>query len=154
VGALDAGADDYVSKPFAADELLARIRALTRRSVGSGDDAPVVRFGNVSVDLGGKIAVIRRDGTDVPVRLTPTEWQILELLLRNPRKLITQRSMLTDIRGPQHVGDSGYLRLYIAQLRKKLEPDPARPRYILTEPGMGYRFQPDADAVGPERAVK
>jgi two-component system KDP operon response regulator KdpE len=146
VGALDAGADDYVIKPFAADELLARIRALTRRSSGAGDEAPVVRFANVSVDLGARIAVIRRDGTETPVRLTPTEWQILELLLRNPRKLITQRSMLTDIRGPQHVGDSGYLRLYIAQLRKKLEPDPARPRYILTEPGMGYRFQPDAES--------
>jgi two-component system KDP operon response regulator KdpE len=146
VGALDAGADDYVIKPFAADELLARIRALTRRSVGTGDDAPVVRFGSVSVDLGAKSVVIRRDGAETGVRLTPTEWQILELLLRNPRKLITQRSILTDIRGPQHVGDSGYLRLYIAQLRKKLEPDPARPRYILTEPGMGYRFQPDAEA--------
>ena len=145
VGALDAGADDYVTKPFAADELLARIRALTRRSVGAGEDVPVVRFGDVSVDLSAKIAVISRGGTDTPVRLTPTEWQILGLLLRNPRKLVTQRSMLTEIRGPQHVGDSGYLRLYIAQLRKKLEPDPTRPRYILTEPGMGYRFQPDAE---------
>jgi len=145
VDALDAGADDYVIKPFAADELLARIRALTRRAVATGEDAPVVRFGDVSVDLGAKIAVARRDGADTPVRLTPTEWQILDLLLRNPRKLITQRSILTDIRGPQHVGDSGYLRLYIAQLRKKLDPDPSRPRYILTEPGMGYRFQPDAE---------
>ncbi len=145
VGALDAGADDYVTKPFAADELLARIRALTRRSAGAGEDVPVVRFGEVTVDLSATIAVVRRDGNETPVRLTPTEWQILELLLRNPRKLVTQRSMLADIRGPQHVGDSGYLRLYIAQLRKKLEPDPTRPRYILTEPGMGYRFQPDAD---------
>ncbi len=145
VGALDAGADDYVTKPFAADELLARIRALTRRIGAGGDDVPVVRFGDVTVDLSAKIAVIRRGDTDTPVRLTPTEWQILELLLRNPRKLVTQRSMLTEIRGPQHVGDSGYLRLYIAQLRKKLEPDPTRPRYILTEPGMGYRFQPDAE---------
>ncbi len=145
VGALDAGADDYVIKPFAADELLARIRALTRRGAGTGEDAPVVRFGDVSVDLSAKIASIRTGDTDTPVRLTPTEWQILEVLLRNPRKLVTQRSILTDIRGPQHVGDSGYLRLYIAQLRKKLEPDPARPRYILTEPGMGYRFQPDAE---------
>ncbi|MFF1635494.1 response regulator [Leifsonia sp. NPDC058248] len=145
VGALDAGADDYVIKPFSADELLARIRALTRRSGGTADDQPVVRFGDVSVDLGDKIALVHRDGEDTPVRLTPTEWQILELLLRNPRKLITQRTMLTDIRGPQHVGDTGYLRLYIAQLRKKLEPDPTHPRYILTEPGMGYRFQPDTE---------
>ena len=148
VGALDAGADDYVIKPFAADELLARIRALTRRGGGTGEDAPVVRFGEVSVDLSAKIVSVGSGDTAAPVRLTPTEWQILEVLLRNPRKLVTQRSILTDIRGPQHVGDSGYLRLYIAQLRKKLEPDPARPRYILTEPGMGYRFQPDADERG------
>jgi two-component system KDP operon response regulator KdpE len=145
VGALDAGADDYVSKPFSADELLARIRALTRRSSGAAEDQPVVRFGDVSVDLGDKIALLHTDGVDMPVRLTPTEWQILELLLRNPRKLITQRTILTEIRGPQHVGDTGYLRLYIAQLRKKLEPEPTHPRYILTEPGMGYRFQPDSE---------
>ena len=142
VGALDAGADDYVAKPFSADELLARIRALTRRTVG-GADSPVVRFGAVAVDLGNKIVTVETDGRERPVRLTPTEWQILELLLRNPRKLITQRTILTEIRGPQHVGDSGYLRLYIAQLRKKLEPDPSRPRFLLTEPGMGYRFQPE-----------
>lgn len=142
VGALDAGADDYVAKPFSADELLARIRALTRRASGAVDE-PVVRFGDVSVDLGNKIVLVRTGTGEEPVRLTPTEWQILELLLRNPRKLITQRTILTDIRGPQHVGDSGYLRLYIAQLRKKLEPDPRRPQFILTEPGMGYRFQPD-----------
>ena len=144
VGALDAGADDYVAKPFSADELLARIRALTRRASGAAD-APVVRFGDVSVDLGNKIVLIRTAQGERPVRLTPTEWQILELLLRNPRKLITQRSILSDIRGPQHVGDSGYLRLYIAQLRKKLEPDPTRPQFLLTEPGMGYRFQPDPE---------
>ncbi|HEY2557714.1 MAG TPA: response regulator transcription factor [Diaminobutyricibacter sp.] len=142
VEALDAGADDYVSKPFATDELLARIRALTRRSSGSAD-APVIRFADVTVDLGDKVVTIRRGEKSEPVRLTPTEWQILELLLRNPRRLITQRTMLTELRGPQHMSDTGYLRLYIAQLRKKLEPDPSRPRYILTEPGMGYRFQPD-----------
>ena len=149
VGALDAGADDYVIKPFAADELLARIRALTRRGVGTADApgrAVRRRFGR---SRRRRSSLIRRRRRAKPVRLTPTEWQILELLLRNPRKLVTQRSMLTDIRGPQHVGDSGYLRLYIAQLRKKLEPDPARPRYILTEPGMGYRFQPDAEPSTP-----
>ncbi|WP_223692706.1 response regulator [Leifsonia poae] len=147
VGVLDSGADDFVAKPFSADELLARIRALTRRSVGALEK-PIVRFGAVAVDLGDKIALLRREGGEEPVRLTPTEWQILELLLRNPRKLITQRTILTEIRGPQHVGDTGYLRLYIAQLRKKLEPDPARPRYLLTEPGMGYRFQPDTELDG------
>lgn len=144
VEALDAGADDYVSKPFATDELLARIRALTRRSIGSAD-APVIRFADVTVDLGDKVVSVERDGGTEPVRLTPTEWQILELLVRNPRKLITQRTMFTELRGPQHMSDTGYLRLYIAQLRKKLEPDPSRPHYILTEPGMGYRFQPDAE---------
>jgi two-component system KDP operon response regulator KdpE len=148
VEALDAGADDYVSKPFSTDELLARIRALTRRSAGSAE-APVVRFANVTVDLGDKVVTLGRDGSSEPVRLTPTEWQILELLVRNPRKLITQRTMLTELRGPQHVGDTGYLRLYIAQLRKKLEPDPTRPHYILTEPGMGYRFQPDEEQSTP-----
>ena len=144
VEALDAGADDYVSKPFATDELLARIRALTRRSIGTAD-APVIRFADVTVDLGDKVVSIERDEKSEPVRLTPTEWQILELLVRNPRKLITQRTMLTELRGPQHLSDTGYLRLYIAQLRKKLEPDPTRPRYILTEPGMGYRFLPDEE---------
>jgi len=142
--ALDVGADDYVSKPFATDELLARIRALTRRSIGAAD-APVIRFANVTVDLGDKAVSIQREEKPEPVRLTPTEWQILELLLRNPRKLITQRTMLTELRGPQHLSDTSYLRLYMAQLRKKLEPDPTRPRYLLTEPGMGYRFQPDED---------
>lgn len=144
VGALDAGADDYVAKPFSADELLARIRALTRRATGAVE-TPVVRFANVSVDLGNKIVLVQRGDRETPVRLTPTEWQVLELLLRNPRKLVTQRTILTEIRGPLHISDSGYLRLYIAQLRKKLEPDPARPRFLLTEPGMGYRFQPDPD---------
>ncbi len=143
VNALDAGADDYVGKPFATDELLARIRALTRRKTTSAEQ-PVVRFGSVSIDLADKLVVAHDESGESPVRLTPTEWQILELLLRNPRKLVTQRTMLAEIRGPQHVSDAGYLRLYIAQLRKKLEPDPSRPRFILTEPGMGYRFQPDA----------
>jgi two-component system, OmpR family, KDP operon response regulator KdpE len=142
VNALDVGADDYVTKPFATDELLARIRALTRRAVGTIDE-PIIRFANVTVDLSEKTATVRTAGEDATVRLTPTEWQILELLVRNPRKLVTQRTLLTEIRGPQHVGDSGYLRLYLAQLRKKLEPEPSRPRYFLTEVGMGYRFMPD-----------
>ncbi|MFF1879432.1 response regulator [Leifsonia sp. NPDC058230] len=144
VSALDAGADDYVTKPFAADELLARIRALTRRTAGTADE-PIVRFANVTIDLAAKVATVRDEGVDTVVRLTPTEWQILELLLRNPRKLVTQRTLLTEIRGPNHVGDTGYLRLYIGQLRKKLEPDPGRPRYFLTEVGMGYRYVPEAD---------
>jgi two-component system KDP operon response regulator KdpE len=144
VSALDAGADDYVTKPFAADELLARIRALTRRTAGTADE-PIVRFANVTIDLAAKVATVQDERGDTVVRLTPTEWQILELLLRNPRKLVTQRTLLTEIRGPNHVGDTGYLRLYIGQLRKKLEPDPSRPRYFLTEVGMGYRYPPESD---------
>ncbi|MFP3465648.1 response regulator [Leifsonia sp. SIMBA_070] len=148
VDALDAGADDYVTKPFAADELLARIRALTRRQTTATDE-PVVVFGDVTVDLAAR-QVTRRDGDQGgdsrPVRLTPTEWQILELLVRNPRRLVTRQSLLTEVWGPQFTKDTGYLRLYLAQLRKKLEPEPSRPRYLLTEPGMGYRFTPDGDA--------
>ena len=142
VDALDAGADDYVTKPFAADELLARIRALTRRQSTTADE-PVITFGDVTVDLAAR-QVTRRDGdTTHPVRLTPTEWQILEVLLRNPRRLVTRQSLLTQVWGPQYTTDTGYLRLYLSQLRKKLEPEPSRPRYLLTEPGMGYRFAPD-----------
>jgi two-component system KDP operon response regulator KdpE len=150
VDALDAGADDYVTKPFSIDELLARIRALTRRlgPVDSGAE-PVIMLGAIAVDLSAR-SVVRtstgsRDdpGKTEPIRLTPTEWRILEFLLRNPGKLVSRQSLLTDIWGPHHTTDSGYLRLYLAQLRKKLEPDPAHPRYLLTEAGMGYRFTPD-----------
>ncbi len=146
VDALDAGADDYVTKPFVIDELLARIRALTRRVVSAGDE-PTVAFGDVTVDFAAK-QVVRQVGDEggrspVTIRLTPTEWRILELLVRNPDKLITRESLLTQIWGPHHSRDTGYLRLYFAQLRKKLEPVPARPRYLVTVPGMGYRFMPD-----------
>ncbi|GIT80135.1 DNA-binding response regulator [Leifsonia sp. LS1] len=144
VDALDAGADDYVTKPFAADELLARIRALTRRQTGAPDE-PVVTFGAISVDLAAhQVTRTTVDGVE-HVRLTPTEWAILEVLVRNPRRLVTRQALLTQVWGPQYTSDTGYLRLYLAQLRKKLEPEPSRPRYLLTEPGMGYRFSPDAD---------
>lgn len=144
VDALDAGADDYVTKPFAADELLARIRALTRRQPGSAEE-PVIRFGPVSVDLAARqVTRVNADGETV-VRLTPTEWAILEVLVRHPRRLVTRQALLTQVWGPQYTNDTGYLRLYLAQLRKKLEPEPSRPRYLITEPGMGYRFSPDSD---------
>jgi two-component system KDP operon response regulator KdpE len=142
VDALDAGADDYVTKPFAADELLARIRALTRRQPATTDE-PVVTFGDISVDLAAhQVTRTIPNGTE-SVRLTPTEWAILELLVRNPSKLVTRQALLTQVWGPQYTNDTGYLRLYLAQLRKKLEPEPSHPRYLLTETGMGYRFSPD-----------
>ena len=143
VEALDAGADDYVTKPFSIDELLARIRALTRR-VTSTDDEPLVTFADVTVDLVAKSVTRATDGGSTLVRLTPTEWAVLEMLVRNAGKLVTRQTILAEIWGSTHVSDTGYLRLYIAQLRKKLEPDPTRPRYLLTESGMGYRFLPDA----------
>jgi two-component system KDP operon response regulator KdpE len=138
--ALDAGADDYVTKPFAIDELLARIRALTRRVPSAGDEA-LVTFGDITIDLSAKQVTRRTDaGGDETVRLTPTEWIILETLVRSPGRLVTRASLLTAVWGPNHTNDSGYLRVYLAQLRKKLEQEPARPRHLLTEAGMGYRF--------------
>jgi two-component system, OmpR family, KDP operon response regulator KdpE len=138
VAALDAGADDYVTKPFGIDELLARVRAITRRVVPVGATA-VVGVGRFRVDLAAR-AVHGPDGVDV--RLTPTEWHLLETLLRNPGKLVSQRQLLHDVWGPQYQSETNYLRQYMAQLRRKLEDDPSRPRHLLTEPGMGYRFQP------------
>ena len=143
VEALDAGADDYVTKPFQIDELLARLRALARRSSDASvlaDDAPIVRFGAVEVDLAA--TRVTRDGE--VVHLTPTEWRMLEFLARNPGTLVTRQTLLKDIWGTDQVADSGYLRLYMSQLRKKLERDPARPQHLLTEQGMGYRLVLDA----------
>ncbi|MEV7692796.1 response regulator [Microbacterium sp. NPDC089189] len=135
VDALDAGADDYVTKPFQIDELLARLRALGRRTA-STPDAPVVRFADVELDLAAK--TVRRDGERV--HLTPTEWRMLEFLARHPGALVTRQSLLKEIWASEQVSDSGYLRLYMSQLRKKLERDPAHPVHLLTEPGMGYRL--------------
>ena len=136
VAALDAGADDYVTKPFGMDELLARLRAAVRRAVPAPDE-PVVATQDFTVDLAAKR--VTKDGADV--RLTPTEWQLLEILVRNRGRLITQKQLLRDVWGPSYGSESNYLRVYVAQLRRKLEPEPSRPRYLLTEPGMGYRFQ-------------
>ena len=149
VEALDAGADDYVTKPFGMEELLARMRAALRRAAPAADE-PVVRLGDLVIDLAAKTVTADGDGT---VRLTPTEWHLLEVLLRNPGKLLTQRQLLTDVWGPGYADASGNLRLYMAQLRRKLEPDPARPRWLLTEPGMGYRFQPGGDPEADKTTV-
>jgi two-component system KDP operon response regulator KdpE len=137
VEALDLGADDYVTKPFGMDELLARLRAAIRRGV-PGEDLPVVEAASFTVDLAAKR--VTRDGVDV--RLTPTEWHLLEVLVRNSGRLVTQRQLLHEVWGPSYQRETNYLRVYFAQLRRKLEPDPSRPRHLVTEPGMGYRFEP------------
>jgi len=195
VEALDAGADDYITKPFGVEELLARMRAAVRRT-GAAEDLPKIRLGQLVVDLAAK-RVTRQAAVPTgagptgagptgagptgagptgagptgagpaspgpagagglaahpdDIRLTPTEWHLLEVLLRNPGKLLSRNQLLTEVWGPGYADATGNLRLYMAQLRRKLEPDPARPRWLITEPGMGYRYQPspdeDADADG------
>lgn len=138
IAALDAGADDYVTKPFSMGELLARLRAATRRGAPGPDEEPIITTDAFSVDLAAKR--VSRDGETV--HLTPTEWQLLEALVRNPGRLISQRQLLQTVWGPQYERETNYLRVYLAQLRRKLEADPSRPRHLITEPGMGYRFEP------------
>lgn len=135
VAALDAGADDYITKPFGMDELLARLRAALRRGSATAD-AAVVHTAAFSIDFAAKR--VTRSGQDV--RLTPTEWHLLELLARTPGRLVSQRQLLREIWGPAAERESQYLRVYIGTLRRKLEPTPARPRHLITEPGMGYRL--------------
>jgi two-component system KDP operon response regulator KdpE len=160
VQALDAGADDYVTKPFGMEELLARMRAVSRRS-GDDGDQPRFQLGDLTVDLAAKRitrnasvpAYPAASGEPGPavgdIRLTPTEWHLLEVLLRHPGKLLGQKYLLNEVWGPGYADAAGNLRLYMAQLRRKLEPDPSRPRWLLTEPGMGYRFQPGPDDSAP-----
>ena len=164
VEALDAGADDYITKPFGMEELLARMRAAVRRTRTAGDQ-PRITLGDLVIDLAAK-RVTRLRQAPVPagggptsgaptgvgpagppddIRLTPTEWHLLEVLLRNPGKLLSRNQLLTEVWGPGYADATGNLRLYMAQLRRKLEPDPARPRWLITEPGMGYRYQPSHD---------
>lgn len=137
VAALDAGADDYVSKPFDMSELLARLRALLRRGAAEADE-PVVRTEHFTVDLAARQVTV----AGAPVRLTPTEWALLSELVRAPGRLVGQRQLLQSVWGPAYEKETNYLRVYLAQLRRKLEPDPSSPRYLRTEPGMGYRFTP------------
>jgi two-component system KDP operon response regulator KdpE len=140
VQALDAGADDYVTKPFDIEELLARVRALTRRAADAALAEPV-RVGRWLIDLADR-RVTDGEGDVDPVHLTPTEWHLLDLLLASPGRLVSQRRLLQRVWGPAYVGETHYLRQYMKNLRRKLEPEPARPRHLLTEPGLGYRFQP------------
>jgi two-component system KDP operon response regulator KdpE len=134
VAALDAGADDYVTKPFGMDELLARLRAALRRATPSGE--PVLEVGELRLDL-AKHAAFRGDE---PLALTPNEFDLLKLLMRNEGKLLTHRAILNEVWGPAYGQESHYLHVYVSQLRRKIEPDPTRPRYLLTEPGAGYRL--------------
>lgn len=139
VTALNAGADDYVTKPFNIDELLARMSAVSRRLRPESVGTEPVRIGGHTVDMAGRAI---RDDAGGLVHLTKTEWELLTILVSNPGKLVGQRQLLQQVWGPTYLSETHYLRQYMAQLRKKLEPNPARPRHLLTEPGMGYRFMP------------
>jgi two-component system KDP operon response regulator KdpE len=138
VDALDAGADDYLTKPFGMNELLARMRAALRRAAPV-EELPVIESADFSIDLAAKR--VSRDGSEV--HLTPTEWGLVEQLVRNRGKLVTQRQLLQEVWGPEYSTEANYLRVYLAGLRRKLEPNPSQPRYFITEPGMGYRFEMD-----------
>ena len=141
VAALDAGADDYVTKPFGMDELLARLRAALRRGTSPSPQDPIIETAHFNVDLTAK-KVTTSAGE---VRLTPTEWHLVEVLVRNAGKLVTGRQLLKEVWGPNYGDETNYLRVHLAHIRRKLEPQPSQPRYFITEPGMGYRFENPAD---------
>lgn len=135
--ALDAGADDYVTKPFGMGELLARLRAALRREVDVETEWPIIATPDFTIDLTAKRVL--KGGAEI--KLTPTEWGVVEVLVRHQGKLVTQTQLLKEVWGPQYEEETNYLRVFIAQVRRKLEPQPSQPRYFLTEPGMGYRFE-------------
>jgi two-component system, OmpR family, KDP operon response regulator KdpE len=141
IAALDAGADDYVTKPFGMGELLARLRAALRREIDEEAEAPVIETADFTIDLAVKR--VMRAGSEV--KLTPTEWGVVEVLVRHQGKLVSQTQLLKEVWGPQYGEETNYLRVFIAQVRRKLEPQPSTPRYFITEPGMGYRFQIPSD---------
>jgi two-component system KDP operon response regulator KdpE len=136
IAALDLGADDYVAKPFGVGELLARIRAALRRSAAVTPEGPILRFGRIEID--GDKRVVKVEGEEV--HLTPNEYRLLQVLIKYPGKVLTQRQLLNEVWGPNHLDQAQYLRVYIAQLRRKLEVDPTRPKHLQTEPGVGYRL--------------
>jgi two-component system KDP operon response regulator KdpE len=149
VAALDLGADDYLTKPFGVEELLARVRAVLRRSQWETAPLPVgesKRFGDLEIDLPGHVVRLRGE----EVRLSPTEFAVLEQLVTHAGKVLTHRMLLQRIWGPEYGGEAEYLRVYINRLRQKLETDPAHPRYLLTEPGVGYRFVVSEGEGGPQ----
>lgn len=141
VAALDAGADDYVTKPFGMDELLARMRATLRRATPA-DEPAIVTTKAFTIDLAARRAT--RGGAEV--RLTATEWGIVETLVRNAGRLVTQRQLLQEVWGPKYGSETHYVRVYMRQIRRKLEPDPGDPRYFITAPRMGYRFEPETSS--------
>jgi two-component system, OmpR family, KDP operon response regulator KdpE len=150
IEALDVGADDYVTKPFNMEELLARLRAALRRAAPDPDPPAVAETADFRLDLVTKRVV---DAAGSEIRLTPTQWHLVEILVRNSGRLVSQRQLLQEVWGPTYVDQTNYLRQFMAQLRRKLEPDPARPRYFLTEPGMGIRFVPTAESHAPEAVI-
>jgi two-component system KDP operon response regulator KdpE len=150
VAALDAGADDYVTKPFGAKELLARMRAVLRRATSDQAEPSVLRFDGLEIDLARQLVSLKGE----PIHLTPTEYRLLEVMATNPGKLMTHRMLLQRVWGPGYGTESNYLRLYVRQLRQKLLDDPARPKWITTEPGLGYRWllEPKRDQVEADEA--
>ena len=142
ITALDLGAIDYVTKPFEIDELLARVRAALRRTAGTHTATRAVQIGDNHIDLDARLVTRTESGETTAVHLTRTEWRMLEMLLDAPGALVAARDLLTELRGDADHTESSYLRIYMAQLRRKLEPEPSRPRHLVTEPGMGYRYQP------------